>query len=99
MGAFTSTNGVIVPFCNSTSHGPGGDSNGTVVLLTGINPVGELVIHIGTVKLGRGLVVVCAPGGTCIKGDLTAAVIGNNKMLGIQGINPKIMVVTVGGTN
>ena len=99
MSAFTTTNGVIVPFCNSTSHSSGGNGYSTIILLSGINPVGELVIHIDTVELCRGLVVVCAPGGTCIKGDLTAAIISNNEMLGIQGIDPQIMVVTVRSPN
>ena len=99
VGAFTTPNCIPIIFCYTAPRCAGWNGYSTVILLPGIDAIGELIVYIHTVELGCGLVMIGTPSFTGVKGNLSATIVSNNEMFRILGVNPKVMVIPVGGTN
>ncbi len=73
-----------------------GDGEGGIVLLPGVDMVGELVIDVDAVKLCGGHVALGRPGFAEVDGDGSAAVVGDDHIFGVVGVNPQVVVIAVG---
>ncbi len=81
------------------SPGRTGNADRRVVLLRAINPVREAIVGDGVVELRRGLVGLRGPVGAAIDAHVGAAVIGLDHAVGITGIDPQSVIVSVGNAN
>ena len=72
-----------------------GHGNRRIILLSGIQPVGKLVIHGNLVQLGRGLVLLGGPVAACVAGDVRSAVVALDPFCGIAGVDPDFMGIPV----
>ena len=77
--------------------GGAGNANAGVVLLGGVDPVGELVVDVHAVELGGELVVNGRPAPAAVEGDAGAPVVPLNQVAGIARVYPQVVVVSVGG--
>ena len=76
--------------------GLAGYTHGGIVLLGTVDSIGELGIGGHVVELGRGLVVDGGPGVAAVEGHAGPAVVALYHSLGVVGVNPQVVVVTVG---
>ena len=67
-----------------------------VVLLAGIEPVGEGVAHVHLVELGGGLVFLGGPGFAAVDRHVRAAVVRLDLDVRVVGVDPEVVVVAVG---
>ena len=88
VGAFTTPNCIPIIFCYTAPGCAGWNGYSTVILLPGIDTIRELIVHIHTVELGCGLVMISTPSCARIKGNLSATIVSNNEMFRILGVNP-----------
>ena len=94
--AFAGAGGVTIapgdnPFHRVTRH-----ANAGVILLRGVDAIGELVVSTDIVKLGRQLIINRREGGAAVEGDIGATVIALDHALVVARVDPKAVVVTVG---
>jgi len=75
--------------------GPGGDPPRPVVLEPSVHVVGIPVVHLEDIVLGDGDVVEEAPGPGPVVGDVEAAVVAHEHVIGVLGIDPQRVVVHV----
>ena len=73
-----------------------GDPDGRIILLGAEYFERETIIGRNAVKLGCGLIVVSSPIEAAVHRHLGTSIIGNDHALIVLGVNPKIMVITVG---
>ncbi len=70
-----------------------------IILLTGIEPVGILVIDFHLVELGRGLVELGRPGLAPVVAHVGSPVVGLDQLLRVCRIDPDVVVVPVGNAH
>ena len=70
-----------------------------VVLLGAIHAVGPPVIHRDAIDLGRRLILHTRPGSAAVHGDLTTAVIAEDHVVGVIGVDPQRVRVAVVGAD
>ena len=68
-----------------------------VVLLSGVQPVREVVVDVDLIELGGRLVILCRPRPAAVQGHVGAAVVGLDLDAGILRVDPEVVVVAVGG--
>ncbi len=73
-----------------------GYGDGRVVLLAGVESVGERVVRVHLVQLRGGLVVLGGPGLTAIQGHIGAAVVRLDEQVRVPRVDPHVVVVTMG---
>ena len=72
-------------------------SNGAIILLCTVYAKGEMLIYLNTVKLGRWLIVISGPVFTSIETYLGATIVANYHASRLTRVDPKIMMITMGG--
>ncbi len=71
-------------------------ADGGLVLLAAEHPVGEPVVQVHLVQLGGGLVELGRPRLAAVLRDIGAAVVGLDEDLRVVGVDPHVVVVTMG---
>ena len=72
-----------------------GDRERRVVLLSGVDTIRKLVVHVDAIQLRRGHVVLRTPALALVERDRGAAVVGENVVGRIGGIDPHVVEVAV----
>ena len=95
-GAFTAGRGPPAVGGNpAAAEFTAGNHDGRVVLLRGVNAIGEPVVRIEAVELRRGLIALCTKALAAVEGDDRSAIVGNNEVVRVTRVDPQIMVVPV----
>ena len=96
--AFATRCRLPIPFANSTSS-QAVNSNGTIVLLSSVDSVGKMVVGRHSVELSGRLIHATGPVRTSAETDLAAAIVRDDQMVRVIGVDPKVVVINVGRSN
>src|SRR5690348_13519289 len=76
-----------------------GDGDGGIVLLGAVHAVRNDVVGGHVVELRGGLIALRSPGLAAVVRNRGAAVVGINHPVGMRGVDPEAVIVSVGRTN
>ena len=76
-----------------------GDTDSGIVLLSCVEPIGELLVNGDPIEFSGGLVVLFGPGLSAVEADSSPAVIALNHNIRIMGVDPQSVVIAMGYSN
>ena len=95
VAAFAATHVIPVRAINRAFRAGTGDGHSGVVLLGAVDVIREPVVGNDMVKLRCGLVIHAGPGIAAVSGNSGAAVVAIRETLGIGGIDPQRVIISV----
>ena len=79
----------------STAQSHAGDHQRGIVLLSPVDAVGKLVVHVDAVHLCSGHIALCRPGFSPIEGDGSTTIVSQQEVVWIFWVDPQVVVVAV----